>query len=144
MITFIDEEKENGTGSDWIEINSQNSDICSIAVGQVTFDGDGQATTDYASYALIGIDILKLHTFTQNSTLGDSLILEWTSDDETSSQIFSVIDFKEKFKVVVTNGGINDEGKFVESYSYDVDRETFANAVKEMRELYGYIHGEQG
>lgn len=144
MITFIDEEKENGTGSDWIEINSQNSDICSIAVGQVTFDGDGQATTDYASYALIGIDILKLHTFTQNSTLGDTLILEWTSDDETSSQIFSVIDFKEKFKVVVTNGGINDEGKFVESYSYDVDRETFANAVKEMRELYGYIHGEQG
>lgn len=143
MITFIDEEKENGTGTDWIEINSQHSDICSISVGQVTFDGEGNATTDYASYGLIGFDIVKLHVFTQNSSLGDSLILEWVSDDEETSQIFSVLDFKEKFKVVVTNGGIDEEGKFVESYSYDVDREVFLQAVEEMRNLYGSIQAEK-
>lgn len=142
MITFIDEEKENGTGSDWIEINSQHSDICSIAVGTVRFDGDGNATNDYASYALIGIDIVKLQAFTQDSVRGNSLLLEWCSDDEMTSQILSVIDFGDKFRVATTSGRPGEEGKFVESYSYDVDHEVFRKAVEEMWDLYGFIQEE--
>lgn len=143
MITFIDEEKETGNGIDWIEIDSQHSGLCSISVGKVDFDGDGQATTSYATYALIGFDIVKLSTFVQHSTLGDALILEWCSDDEKYSQVLSVVDFKEKFKVAVTEGENDEEGKFVESYSYDVERERFVQAVEEMHNLYGSIQKEQ-
>lgn len=144
MITFIDEEKENGTGSDWIEIDSQHSDICLISVGKSTLDGEGKPINNSASYGLIGIDILKLHTFTQNSELGDVLNLEWRSDDDTSAQLLSVLDFRDYFMVTVVEEKTKDEEKVSEDFSYNVDRETFAKAVKEMRELYGYIHGEQG
>lgn len=143
MITFIDEEKETGNGIDWIEIDSQHSDICTISVGNVEFDGDGQATTNYASFALIGFDIFRLSKFIQTSTLGDALILEWCSDDEKHSQVLSVVDFKEKFKVAVTEGENDEEGKFVESYSYDVERARFVQAVEEMHNLYGSIQKEQ-
>lgn len=143
MITFIDEEKDNGTGVDWIEINSQHSDICSISVGQVTFDGAGQANTEYASYALIGLDILKLHSFIQSSELGDTLILEWRSDDEVTSQTLAVVDFRSYFKVSVVEEKVENEEKVSEYFSYDVDRVTFLKAVEEMRELYGSVNGEQ-
>lgn len=142
MITFIDEEKDNGMGSDWIEINSQHSDICSVSVGQVIFDGNGNANTEYATYGLIGLDILKLHTFIQSSELGDTLILEWRSDDEATSQTLAVLDFRDYFKVSVVEEKIEDGEKVSESFSYDVERTVFANAAEEMRELYGSVNGE--
>lgn len=142
MITFIDEEKDNGMGSDWIEIDSQHSDICLISVGKATLDGEGQPINNSASYGLIGLDILKLHTFIQSSELGDVLHLEWRSDDDTSAQLLSVLDFRDYFMVSVVEEKIKDEEKISEYFSYDVQRTVFANAVKEMRELYGSVNGE--
>lgn len=140
MITFIDEEKVIGAGLDWIQIESMQSDICTISIGHSISHKVDEG--DLATYSCITYDVWRLHSFTKGSRKGDSFIMEWCADDDSHYQKCIVIDLGDEFLVDITETWQNKKEDSKKQYSYSVDHDTLVKAAREMYELYLSINKE--